>query len=68
MLEAVVVPAERAQVAGVGGSFGPGDGVVQVSVSRGVLASGEPALSVSCANKVIKCGWWPVGLPGVFDK
>ena len=68
VFQAVMVSAERAEVPGCGGSFRPWGGVVEVCSLCGVLAAGEPAGVVAGADEVVECGWWPVGVPGVFDK
>ena len=68
VLETVMMPTQRAEVPGRGGAFRPRNRVVQIPVLCGALAAGEPAGVVTGANKVIKCGWWPVGVPGMFDQ
>jgi hypothetical protein len=68
VFEAVMGAAQRAEVSGGRGSFGPRNCVVQIRVPGGVLASGESAFSVACADEVVECGRWPVGVPGVFQQ
>ena len=68
VLEPVMVTTQGTQIPGRGGAFRPRDRVVQVRVLCGVLAAGEPAFPVPCADEVIERGRWPVGVPGMSDQ
>ena len=70
--DAVVVPAEKCQVAqGGGAALGPGDEVVDLADRRGLLAAGEAAFAVPLDDGFAQVGCDHPGVrprPGGWDK